>query len=48
MFGEFGDNSCSLLISPAQLARTLIRVLLMKSVGRLAGGTDDKFLISDR
>jgi hypothetical protein len=28
--GEFGDNSCWLLISPAQLTQTLIRVLLME------------------
>jgi len=34
MLGEFGDNSCSLLISPAQLTRTLIRVLRMESAGR--------------
>ena len=37
MLGEFGDNSCSLLISPAQLTRTLIRVLLMESAGRYSG-----------
>jgi hypothetical protein len=30
---EFGDNSCSLLISPAQLMQTLIQVLLMESAG---------------
>ena len=33
MLGEFGDNFYSLLISPAQLTRTLIQVLLMESAG---------------
>jgi len=33
-FRRFGDNSCSLLIGPAQLTRTLIRALLMESAGR--------------
>ena len=37
MLGEFGDNSCSLLISPAQLTWTLIQVLLMESAGRYSG-----------
>jgi hypothetical protein len=37
MLGEFGDNSCSLLTSPAQLTRTLIQVLLMESAGRYSG-----------
>jgi len=37
MLGEFGDNSCSLLISPAQFMRNLIRVLLMESAGRYNG-----------
>jgi hypothetical protein len=37
MLGEFGDNSCWLLISPAQLMRTLIRVLLMEPAGRYSG-----------
>jgi hypothetical protein len=37
MLGEFGDNSCSLLISPAQLTRTLIQVLVMESAGRYSG-----------
>ena len=37
MLGEFGDNSYSLLISSAQLTRTLIRVLLMESAGRYSG-----------
>jgi len=41
MFGEFGGNSCWLLISPAQLTRTLIRVLLMGQVD-IAGRKDDK------
>ena len=42
MLGEFGDKSC--LISPAQLTRTLIRVLLTESAGRYSGGwgEDDK------
>ena len=43
MLGEFGDNSCSLLINPAQLTQTLIRVLLMESVN-IAGGKDDQVL----
>ena len=37
MLGEFGDNPCSLLISPAQLTRTLIQVLFMDSAGRYSG-----------
>jgi hypothetical protein len=37
MLGEFDDNSCSLLVSPAQLTQTLIRVLLMESTGRYSG-----------
>ena len=37
MLGEFGDISCWLLISPAQFTRTLIRFLLMESVGRYSG-----------
>ena len=37
MLGEFGDNSCRQLISPAQLTRTLIHALLMESAGRYTG-----------
>ena len=37
MLEEFGDNSCSLLVSPAQLTQTLMRVLLMESAGRYSG-----------
>ena len=38
MLGEFGDNLCRLLISPAQLTQTLIQVLFMESaVSRYSG-----------
>ena len=42
MLGEFGDNSCSLLISPAHFTRTLIRVCLWSQQVDIAGGKDDK------
>ena len=42
MLGEFGDNSCSLLISPAQLTRTLIQVCLWSQQVDIEGGKDDK------
>ena len=37
MLDEFGDSFCWLLISPAQLTRTLIWVLVMESAGRYSG-----------
>ena len=47
MLGEFADNSCLLLISPAQLTRTLIRVLLLWSQQvDIVGGKDDNVSFS--
>jgi len=42
MLGEFGDNSCSLLISPAQLMQTFIRVCSWSQQVDIAEGKDDK------
>jgi hypothetical protein len=43
MLGEFGDNSCSLLISPAQRSRELwYEFYLWSQQVDIAGGKDDK------
>jgi hypothetical protein len=43
MLGEFGDNS--LLISPAQLTRILIKFCLWSQQVDIAGGKDDNITI---